>query len=181
MNEEQKTYTACVKHLDCNQIGSLGHAVLFTSNSTSAMCPMTISIDKLNTRIGIISQSRPALELVMLDIDTGINNIRILPSSSRRIINVIAKMRSAMRDRSKTPGRFLLNDSLVKIDLANRLNSKDLATSVSSNHKRKSWLTSLLFLISLIVCLSKSPEYPLKVSFQTLLTPSSARRKTLPL
>jgi hypothetical protein len=42
-----------------------------------------------------------------------------------------------MRDRAKTPGRFLLSDSLVKIDLANRLNSKDLATSVSGFHKKK--------------------------------------------
>jgi hypothetical protein len=78
-----------MENLDCDNGGSLGHTILLTSNSASAVCSMTINIDKRGTGHGVVTENGPALEVGVVGIDARVNQISIHPEASRCIERIL--------------------------------------------------------------------------------------------
>lgn len=116
-----------MENLDCDNGGSLGHTILLTSNSPSAVCSMAVNIDKRGTGHGIVTENGPALEVSVVGINTRVNQISIHSEASRCIERILLPVGGAVRDGAETPGRRALSrDALEQVDNADRFNGEDL-------------------------------------------------------
>lgn len=116
-----------MKDLDGNHTGVLGHTKLPAGNGTCAVRSMTIRIDKLSVRQGVVSKMSPPLKLGMVAVDASIENVCPRAIPGRVVVAILVPVGSAMRDGPKTPGRWTLSDDLlVELKLADGLDSDDL-------------------------------------------------------
>lgn len=127
MLKSEETYTTVVKDLDSNHTGVLGDTKLPAGDSPRAVRSMAIRVNKLSVRKSVVSKVSPPLKLGMVAVDASIENVRPRAIPGRVVIAVLVPVGSAMRDGSKTPGRWALSDDLlVELKLADWLDGDDL-------------------------------------------------------
>lgn len=116
-----------MKDLDGNHTGILDDAILPAGDCPCAVRPVTIDIDKLSVRKGVVSKMSPPPKLGVFAVDASVDDIRPCTVPGRVVVAILVPVGSAMRDGSETPGRWALSDDLlVELKLADRLNGDDL-------------------------------------------------------
>jgi hypothetical protein len=78
-----------VEDFDCDELRSLGDTVFLSSDGTSAVCSMAVSIDEWNARISVVTVRSSPLKVFVAQSDTSINYIGVHAITSRGIIKII--------------------------------------------------------------------------------------------
>jgi hypothetical protein len=108
------------KDLDGDDVGLLGNTVLGATNSTRTVGSVTVSILVGIARGNSLTPLGSASEVVVSDIDTGVNNVRGHSLSSNVIVEVLVERAQvkglSVGDSGKTPGSIELSGKLVGMD-----------------------------------------------------------------
>lgn len=101
------------ENLDGVDVSLLGNTVLLTSDSTRAVSSVTVAINILITSWDSLTPLGSALEINMLDVGSGVNDVGINTFTTIGAVQVLVERAEAqgvaVRDTGKAPGSLLLD------------------------------------------------------------------------